>query len=193
MPSVRRSRESQIGQSLGQRALSSSRTDRAFLWSGKSKPAPKMGHRREKVGVSALWALVSPQLAEIWSAIRFDLAPGYTASPPRSVRPRTQQTASARCRRRSPRTCQVRCRREPGARHCSVVEILGWINPPGSLPQAGRNREEDRHEWRKGRARRLGPDPDEFGQYETGPAPPAHQPSRYIGASNAPSNDRLAR
>jgi len=53
--------ESQIGQSFGQKAIcgqipfSSSRTDRAFSWSGKSKPAPKMGHRREKVeGFGAL-------------------------------------------------------------------------------------------------------------------------------------------
>ena len=87
------------------------------------------------------------------------LGPWLHCKPASICRPRTQQTASARCRRRSPRTCQVRCRREPGARHCSVVEILGWINPPGSLPQAGRNREEDRHEWRKGRARRPRPGP----------------------------------
>jgi hypothetical protein len=172
--------ESQIGQSLGQRAIcgqihSAPRVPIGHSCGRESSLPQKTGHRREKVGGFG------------------DLAPGCTANPPRSVRPRTQQTASDRCRRCSPRTCQVRCRREPGARRCFVVAILGWINPPGSLPQAGRNREEDRHEWRKGRARRLGPDPDEFGQYETGPAPQARQPSLYIGASNVPRNDRLAR
>lgn len=193
MPSVRRSRESQIGQSLGQRALSSSRTDRAFLWSGKSKPAPKMGHRREKVGVSALWALVSPQLAEIWSAIRFDLAPGYTASPPRSVDPernKPHRLGAAGVHRELARfvadASRVRAivlwsRSWGGSIHPAVcprlVEIVKKIDTSGERAERGA----------------LGPDPDEFGQYETGPAPPAHQPSRYIGASNAPSNDRLAR